>query len=75
MCKPDAVGPLYTHTVSRYLQPYSVMFMPDQLRYDSLGCTGDPVIHTPHFDALAKEGTLFTSETEPYATLLFTDST
>jgi hypothetical protein len=40
----------------------SVMFMPDQLRYDSLGCTGNPVIRTPHFDSLAKEGTLFTSE-------------
>lgn len=36
--------------------------MPDQLRYDSLGCTGNPVIKTPRFDALAKEGTLFTSE-------------
>ena len=40
----------------------SIMFMPDQLRYDSLGCTGNPVIQTPRFDALAKEGTLFTSE-------------
>ncbi|WVQ68688.1 uncharacterized protein L199_006897 [Kwoniella botswanensis] len=40
---------------------YRVMFMPDQLRYDSLGCTGNPIIKTPHFDALAKEGTLFTN--------------
>jgi hypothetical protein len=40
----------------------SVLFMPDQLRYDSLGCTGNPVIRTPHFDSLAQEGTLFTSE-------------
>jgi hypothetical protein len=38
------------------------MFMPDQLRYDSLGCTGNPVIKTPHFDQLAREGTLFKSE-------------
>ena len=38
-----------------------VLFMPDQLRYDSLACTGNPVIRTPNFDALAKEGTLFTS--------------
>jgi hypothetical protein len=36
--------------------------MPDQLRYDSLGCTGNPVIKTPHFDQLAREGTLFKSE-------------
>lgn len=41
-----------------------VMFMPDQLRYDSLGCTGNTVIKTPRFDALAKEGTLFTSESK-----------
>ena len=38
-----------------------VMFMPDQLRYDSLGYTGNPVISTPNFDALAAAGTRFTS--------------
>ena len=36
--------------------------MPDQLRYDSLGCTGNPVIKTPWFDELAAAGTLFSSE-------------
>ncbi|KAK7949358.1 uncharacterized protein PG986_010244 [Apiospora aurea] len=37
--------------------------MPDQLRYDSLGCTspaGHPV-QTPHIDAFARRGTLFTN--------------
>lgn len=32
----------------------------DEQRYDSLGCTGDPCARTPHLDALASEGTLFT---------------
>lgn len=32
----------------------------DQLRFDSLGCTGHPVVKTPVLDALAAEGTLFT---------------
>ncbi|MBI4874777.1 MAG: sulfatase-like hydrolase/transferase [Acidobacteria bacterium] len=31
----------------------------DQLRYDSLGCTGNPVIQTPVVDALAARGVLF----------------
>jgi arylsulfatase A-like enzyme len=39
-----------------------IMFMPDQLRYDSLGCSGNPVVKTPFFDKLAAEGTLFTSQ-------------
>lgn len=32
----------------------------DQLRFDSLGCTGNPSIQTPVIDALAARGTLFT---------------
>lgn len=37
--------------------------MPDQLRYDSLGCTtdGKSAIRTPHIDAFRKRGTLFTN--------------
>ncbi len=33
----------------------------DQLRYDCLGCTGNPVIKTPVVDALAARGVLFTN--------------
>jgi arylsulfatase A-like enzyme len=33
--------------------------MCDQLRYDYLGCTGHPTLKTPHIDALAKRGVLF----------------
>lgn len=49
------------HEGTTLIRP-SIMFMPDQLRYDSLGCTGNKVIKTPNIDALAGEGTLFTSE-------------
>ena len=31
----------------------------DQLRADCLGYAGNPDIHTPHLDALAKEGTVY----------------
>ncbi|KAK8135129.1 hypothetical protein PG984_007141 [Apiospora sp. TS-2023a] len=44
-------------------RPNLVIFMPDQLRFDSLGCTspvGHPV-QTPHIDAFARRGTLFTN--------------
>ncbi len=31
----------------------------DQLRYDALGCTGNPIARTPHLDALAAESVRF----------------
>ncbi|KAL1601290.1 hypothetical protein SLS59_005444 [Nothophoma quercina] len=44
-------------------RPNFVIFMPDQLRYDSLGCTTGPgsLIRTPNIDAFAKRGTRFTN--------------
>jgi len=33
--------------------------MCDQLRYDYLGCSGHPSIRTPHIDALAGDGVMF----------------
>lgn len=44
-------------------KPNFIIFMPDQLRYDSLGCTTSPngIVKTPHIDAFAREGTLFTN--------------
>jgi len=35
--------------------------MTDQQRADALGCMGNPSISTPHIDALAQDGNLFTS--------------
>ena len=34
-------------------RPNLIMFMPDQLRYDCLGFTGNNVIKTPNLDAFA----------------------
>lgn len=36
-----------------------VLFMPDQLRADAVGCFGSPVAKTPHLDALAARGVRF----------------
>lgn len=40
-------------------RPNLVLFMPDQLRADAVGCFGSPVAHTPVLDELAARGTRF----------------
>lgn len=40
-------------------RPNLVLFMPDEMRADSLACYGNPVTKTPNFDRLAKGGTRF----------------
>lgn len=40
-------------------RPNIVMFMPDQLRADSVGVFGNPVVRTPNIDALAAAGVRF----------------
>jgi arylsulfatase A-like enzyme len=40
-------------------RPNLLLFMPDQLRSDVVGCFGSPVGGTPHTDALAARGTRF----------------
>lgn len=42
-------------------KPNILLIMTDQQRWDTLGCSGNPVIETPVLDALAAEGTLFAS--------------
>lgn len=41
-------------------KPHVLIVMLDQLRADSLGCAGHPVIRTPAIDAMAAEGLRFT---------------
>lgn len=36
-----------------------IFFMPDELRAESVGCYGHPVVRTPNLDALAAQGTRF----------------
>ena len=38
-----------------------ILFVPDELRADALGCYGNTVIRTPNFDRLAHSGTRFES--------------
>jgi arylsulfatase len=40
--------------------PNIVLIMSDQHRADMLGCAGDPGVHTPAIDALARDGVRFT---------------
>ncbi|NMP38141.1 MAG: sulfatase-like hydrolase/transferase [Clostridiales bacterium] len=40
-------------------KPNILIFNPDQMRTDSLGCFGNAAAHTPNFDALAAEGAAF----------------
>jgi len=42
-------------------RPNIILFMPDELRADALGCYGNAVIRTPNFDRLAQAGTRFES--------------
>ena len=40
-------------------KPNFVFFMPDEMRAESLACYGHPLIKTPNFDRLAREGVRF----------------
>ena len=40
-------------------KPNIIFFLTDDQRYDFLGCSGHPVVKTPHIDKLAEEGTRF----------------
>lgn len=40
-------------------RPNLILFFPDELRADALACYGNPVTHTPNFDALARGGARF----------------
>lgn len=40
-------------------QPNFLIFLTDQHRADHLGCYGNPVVHTPHIDAIAERGWRF----------------
>ncbi|KAF5629202.1 putative choline-sulfatase [Fusarium sp. NRRL 25303] len=60
---PPKPLPLKVNSKNGGDKPNYVIFMPDQLRYDSLGCTTGPdsEIKTPNIDAFAARGSLFTN--------------
>ena len=41
-------------------RPNILFITADHLRYDTLGCTGDPIIQTPSIDGLARDGASLT---------------
>lgn len=45
-------------TTEEFFMNY-VLFMPDEMRAESVGCYGHPFVETPNLDRLAEEGTLF----------------
>lgn len=42
-------------------RPNLVTFMPDQLRFDVLGCNGNSIVKTPNIDRFSQRGTRFTN--------------
>jgi len=40
-------------------RPNIVFVLADDMRWDMIGCAGNPIIRTPHLDALAKDGVRF----------------
>ena len=46
-------------------RPNILVIMTDQHRFDRLSCMGDPVLKTPHVDAIARAGVLFRNAYTP----------
>jgi arylsulfatase A-like enzyme len=46
-------------------RPNILLLFTDQQRFDALGCAGNPLIRTPHLDALASTGVRFTNAFTP----------
>lgn len=55
--------PAAGNTPQAHRKPNLIFILTDDQRFDSLGCTGNPVVKTPNIDRLAAEGTLFTETT------------
>lgn len=45
--------------VRRPRRPNVLLFLPDQMRAQAMGCAGNPDVRTPHMDKLATQGILF----------------
>src|SRR6516225_8763993 len=47
------------HAAEPARKPNIVFVLTDDQRWDMMGCAGNPIIVTPHMDALARDGTRF----------------
>ncbi len=48
-------------TVCEKKQPHIILLMTDQQRFDAMGCTSQGAVISPHMDALASDGYLFSN--------------
>jgi len=58
-CVSAALGWWVGKSAAAAARPNIILFMPDELRADALGCYGNPLVRTPNFDQLARTGTRF----------------
>ena len=56
-----AAGGLLPAQMQAQQKPHIILIMSDQHRWDAMNCMGNEAVITPHMDALAAEGTLFTN--------------
>jgi arylsulfatase A-like enzyme len=50
---------LFRTLAAEELRPNIIFILTDDLRWNTLGCAGDPIVQTPHIDALARRGVMF----------------
>lgn len=53
------LGLVLSSSVQAATRPNLIVIIADDMRYDMLGASGNPVIQTPHLDALSKGGVRF----------------
>lgn len=56
-----ACGRTVGRAAGRSKRPNIVFLLTDDQRWDTMGCAGNPIIQTPHIDAMAAEGVRFTN--------------
>ena len=61
MCGSHLAGAAGELAPPRLPPPNILFLLTDDQRWDTLGCTGNTVVQTPHIDRLAAEGTLFSN--------------
>ncbi len=59
VCLAALVQPIVAKAVETAPRPNLVFILADDLRWNSLGFLGDPVVQTPHLDRLAQRGLTF----------------
>jgi len=55
-----ATGAAAAQTAQTKSKPNIILWMPETLRAESMACYGHPLVRTPNYDRLAKEGVRFT---------------